>query len=118
VHVTELEVRHIANVVKRMPESRQSRIRQRFADSQATLAAAGLEEPLKEITNLYKESHRDIGVKYFSFCLNCPFRRKITGLDAYVVLPRLGEIRQEKAEKKSVKQWLQEFVSLRTNRRL
>jgi Fe-S-cluster containining protein len=56
-----------------MPESRQSQIRQRFAESQAVFADAGLEESFKEMTNLNKESRRDIGVKYFSLGLDCPF---------------------------------------------
>jgi len=56
-----------------MPESRQSRIRQRFADSQAALANAGLEESFSNIANLDMESRRAAGVKYFSLRLDCPF---------------------------------------------
>jgi Fe-S-cluster containining protein len=175
VPVTELEALHLANVVKRMPESRQSRIRQRFADSQAALAAAGLEGSLKEITNLDKESRRDIGIKYFSLGLNCPFlenkscsiysdrplecreylvtsepkhceqlnAKEIKHITSKLRLtPALTKQSQEcfgekspgwmlmlycldwaksdktRLRKKSAKLWLQEFVSLGTNRKL
>lgn len=73
VPVTELEALNLAKVVKNMPEHRQKQIRQRFADSQAAIADAGLEDSLKEIANLDKESRKALGVKYFSLRLDCPF---------------------------------------------
>lgn len=73
VPVTELEALNLAKVVSKMPEHRQKRIRQRFADAQAVLADAGLEDSLQNIASLDNESRRDLGVKYFSLRIDCPF---------------------------------------------
>ena len=73
VPVTDLEALNLAKIVKSMPEPRQARIRQRFAGSQAALADAGLEESLKGIASLDKESSKAIGINYFSLGLDCPF---------------------------------------------
>ena len=175
VPVTELEALNLANVVKSMPESRQSRIRQRFADSQAALANAGLEESFSNIANIDMESRRAAGGKYFSLRLDCPFledqscsiysdrplecreylvtsdpkhceqlnAKEIKHIDSKLSLtPALTKQGKacfgEKSEgwmlmlycldwaksdktrlkKKSAKLWLQEFISLATNRNL
>lgn len=73
VPVSELEALHLAKVVNRMPEHRQKRIRQRFADSQVAIATAGLTQPMQEIAKLDKKSRNALGVKYYSLKLDCPF---------------------------------------------
>lgn len=73
VPISELEARQLSDLVAAMPEPRQSRIRQRFAEALEKLAAAGLLDKLREPDRYPDEATKDMGLAYFRQGIPCPF---------------------------------------------
>ncbi len=74
VPISEIEARNIADLVESLPEPRQSRVRERFANAVKRLAEAGLLEKLRQPERWYQEEgYRDFGLKYFLERIPCPF---------------------------------------------
>lgn len=73
VPISPVEARHIAGLVARMPEPRQTQIRERFAAARKKLEAAGLWQRLNDRQTWQEERVSDIGLDYFRERIPCPF---------------------------------------------
>lgn len=73
VPVSQLEARHLSDVVAEMPAERQAEIRRRFAAALETLDQAGMLATLREPDKFPDETVRETGLKYFSLGIACPF---------------------------------------------
>lgn len=73
IPLAEVEAKQIAGLVARMPETRQSTIRSRFAELLARLDAEGLLQAMYDRSHLTKASLHDLGMRYLSLQTECPF---------------------------------------------
>lgn len=73
IPVTLLEVEHLNQVVKRMPEQRQQRVRETFTHHLKAVKDAGLLEKLKSIKALEPDQKHQLAKDYFKLGLDCPF---------------------------------------------
>lgn len=70
VPVAEPETRALAKLVERLPEPRQSQVKQRFADALAAFESAGILDRLRLAA---KDGPRELGLDYFAAKVPCPF---------------------------------------------
>ena len=73
VPISEVEARHIAELVASLPEPGRSQVRVRFEDAARRLAEAGLLEKLRQPERWYREGYREFGLEYFRLGIACPF---------------------------------------------
>jgi Fe-S-cluster containining protein len=73
VPISLTEARHIAEVVRAMPEPKQAQVRARFADAIARLDAAGMLEELRRFDEMPPEWHLTLNHRYIALRVPCPF---------------------------------------------
>ena len=73
VPVSDMEARALAELVQRMPEDRQARVRARFAEAEARLREAGYWERLTRGGRLLPSEHLPMVEGYFHLGIPCPF---------------------------------------------
>jgi Fe-S-cluster containining protein len=73
VPISEVEARHIHDLVEQLPEPRRSVVRTRFAEARQRLEAAGLLDMLQHPERLPEGEGRALGLKYFAQGIPCPF---------------------------------------------
>jgi Fe-S-cluster containining protein len=73
VPVSEIETRHIRDLVAAMPESRRSAVLSRFAEAIQWLDEAGLLDILRRPEAVPFEERRRLGLEYFGLGIPCPF---------------------------------------------
>jgi Fe-S-cluster containining protein len=73
VPLSETEARWIREVVDRLPPSRQTEIRERFAQAHSRLAESGLLEKLLEPERWKKGEGWSVAMSYFRLGIPCPF---------------------------------------------
>jgi len=73
VPVSPVEARHVARLVRDLPEPRRSEIVDRFAKARRQLEAAGLWGRLNDRQDWPEEGVSEIGLEYFHQRIPCPF---------------------------------------------
>ncbi|MBI4523612.1 MAG: methyltransferase [Deltaproteobacteria bacterium] len=73
VPISELETRHIRDLINALPEPRRSEIRERFAKARRRLEESGLLEKLLHSGQWSDEEVPSLGLDYFSQGIACPF---------------------------------------------
>jgi len=73
VPVSPVEARHVARLVRELPEPRRSEIVARFAAARRRLEEAGLWQRLNDRQAWPEESVSEIGLEYFQLGIPCPF---------------------------------------------
>ena len=73
VPVTLLEAEHLNQLVKKMPEQQQQRVRARFKHHIEAVTDAGLLDGLENITDLATGQKHRLAKEYFDLGLDCPF---------------------------------------------
>jgi len=73
VPISETEAHLIRDLVERLPHSRQTEIRDRFAQAHQRLAEAGLLEKLLHPESWYKGEGWAVAMSYFRLGIPCPF---------------------------------------------
>lgn len=73
VPISEVEARHIRDLVYAMPEPRRAHVLQRFAEARRQLDAAGMLQTLDERAHWDEDTFIDIGTRYFHHGVACPF---------------------------------------------
>jgi len=73
VPVTLLEAEHLSKVVKRMPEPKQSRVRQRFKAIEEKMQTTGLAQEMAIIAEYDAQRQRELAIAYFKMGEACPF---------------------------------------------
>lgn len=73
VPISEVEARHIGQVVEALPEPRRTEVRGRFERARMRLAEAGLLERFEEREGFEEGEVRAIGLAYFGLGIPCPF---------------------------------------------
>lgn len=73
VPVSDMEARALAELIERMPEERQARVRARFAEAEARLREAGVWERLTHGGRMLPSEHRPLVIDYFHRGIACPF---------------------------------------------
>jgi Fe-S-cluster containining protein len=73
VPITPVEARQIRDLVETLPEPHRSAVRAQFARAQSRLQDAGLLKLLVEPENWPVEQSEQLGLKYFSLGIPCPF---------------------------------------------
>jgi Fe-S-cluster containining protein len=71
VPVAETEARHLRDLVAAMPEPRRTAVRDRFADAETRLAAAGMLARLRDPAGALATP--EIGIEFFRLGIPCPF---------------------------------------------
>ncbi len=73
VPISDLEARALAQMLERMPEDRQARVRARFADAEARLREAGMWDRMTHGGRILKSEHIQLVQNYFFLGIACPF---------------------------------------------
>jgi Fe-S-cluster containining protein len=73
VPISEMEARHIRDLVDDLPEPRRSQIRGRFAEAKSRLREAGLLDKLQQPDQFPDDQVRPMGLEYFAQKIACPF---------------------------------------------
>ncbi len=73
VPISEMEAYHFRDLVARLPEPRQSEVRDRFAQAMQRLAEAGLLEKLQRFHEFTRKDADQLGQQYSALHLSCPF---------------------------------------------
>ncbi len=73
VPIAEMETFHLRDLVKAMPEARQTEIRRRFADARERLEKSGLLTELEKPVGMSLDKRRQFGIDYFKQGIPCPF---------------------------------------------
>lgn len=73
VPATEIEIRHIALLIKDFPKERKQQVMTRFDQARSKLQAAGLWEQLINPATFDEQNTIDFGLKYFELGIYCPF---------------------------------------------
>jgi Fe-S-cluster containining protein len=73
VPISQIEARHLRDLVEALPEPRRSTVRERFADARRRLEAAGLMEQLHHADQLSAEENTALTRAYFDQRIPCPF---------------------------------------------
>jgi Fe-S-cluster containining protein len=73
VPVSDLEARGLMEVIRRMPEERQARVRARFAEAEARLRDAGMWDRMGRGGRIHPSEHFRLVVEYFRLGIPCPF---------------------------------------------
>ncbi len=73
VPVSEIETRHIRDLVEALPEPRRSEVKARFSDAIRRLDEAGLLETLRHPERVPDEDRLELGMTYFRLGIPCPF---------------------------------------------
>ncbi|WP_165219889.1 YkgJ family cysteine cluster protein [Aquisphaera insulae] len=73
VPVTEVEARHLADLVASLPPPRRDAVLARFEASVARLAEAGLLETLRKPDSVPRSEREAVGLAYFEQGIPCPF---------------------------------------------
>ena len=73
VPITMLEVEHLNQVVKKMPQQQQQRVRATFAHHLKAVEDAGLLDNLQNLADLAPEQRHQLARDYFELGLDCPF---------------------------------------------
>jgi Fe-S-cluster containining protein len=73
VPLSPVEARHVARLVRELPEPRRSEIIGRFAAARRTLEDAGIWERLLHRREWHEDTSTQIGLEYFRLAVACPF---------------------------------------------
>lgn len=73
VPISEIEARHVADLVAALPSARQQVIRDRFAQARQKLQQADWLEPLQDPDRFPKATLSELGLAYFRLGIPCPF---------------------------------------------
>jgi len=73
VAISEMEARHIRDLVNELPEPRRSEIRDRFAQARQRLQEAGLLKSLLRSAEWTDEKYLSMADRYFQLRIPCPF---------------------------------------------
>lgn len=73
VPLSDMEARALVEVVERMPEDRQARVRARFAEAEARLREAGMWDRITVGGRIRNDEHMELVVNYFFLNIPCPF---------------------------------------------
>lgn len=73
VPISEVEARHIREVVSKLPEPRRTTVLARFAEARRQLEASGLLDSLNKRADWSDGEGRAIGLRYFAQGIPCPF---------------------------------------------
>jgi Fe-S-cluster containining protein len=73
VPISDMEARALAELLERMPEDRQARVRARFAEAETRLREAGLWDRLAEGGRMLPSEHVPLVQNYFHLGVACPF---------------------------------------------
>jgi Fe-S-cluster containining protein len=73
VPISEVEARHLRELIEELPEPRRAQVQIRFSEARLRLQVAGLLEPLQRATALRADQRHVIGLKYFRLGIACPF---------------------------------------------
>jgi Fe-S-cluster containining protein len=73
VPISEIEARHLSDLVAAMPDERQSEIRRRFDEAIKKFEEVEMLEPLRDPNKFTDKTIRDMGIAYFSVGVPCPF---------------------------------------------
>lgn len=73
VPISQVEARHIRQVVEELPEPRRTEIRARFADARHRLDAAGLTDRLQHTEQWNENDYTEVAGAYFRLGIACPF---------------------------------------------
>ena len=73
VPISEIEARHVADLVAALPSARQQVIRDRFAQARQKLQQADWLEPLQDPDQFPETTLSELGLAYFRLGIPCPF---------------------------------------------